>query len=290
MSIELSTLGAVIKAAYEGQLDTNALTDVLRQMILDSMPKSARGVALGVAELDAAGLVPLNRLNVAGLTFQGAWNPTTNTPALLDGTGTVGQFYKASTSGTFNFGNGNYTFVAGDWVIYAGGTWQRIATQDAVAMVNGQVGSVVLTAEDVGALPNTYTPPAAKVQSVNGQEGAVVLDAAAVGALPADYVPPIPRLSYANRLSQRVASTWYTNVSAYDRIVNISTNYVESSASSLIAMRAPGTTVEFAVRAQAIGTGFSNQVMQAHVPAGWQYRFVPGASRTISTWFEGDYA
>ena len=42
----------------------------------------------------------------------------------------------------------------------------------AVNSVNGQTGTVVLTASDVGALPDTYTAP---VDSVNGQTGTVVL-------------------------------------------------------------------------------------------------------------------
>lgn len=42
----------------------------------------------------------------------------------------------------------------------------------AVLSVNGKTGSVVLDADDVGALPDTYTPP---VTSVNGQTGAVTV-------------------------------------------------------------------------------------------------------------------
>ena len=42
----------------------------------------------------------------------------------------------------------------------------------AVSSVNGQTGAVVLTASDVGALPDTYAAP---VDSVNGQTGTVVL-------------------------------------------------------------------------------------------------------------------
>ena len=50
-----------------------------------------------------------------------------------------------------------------------------------VTSVNGQTGAVVLTASDVGALPNTYTAP---VTSVNGQTGAVtVADLPAVTSL-----------------------------------------------------------------------------------------------------------
>jgi hypothetical protein len=61
---------------------------------------------------------------------------------------------------------------------------------DAVASVNGQQGTVVLDATDVGAYPDT-NPSAfidaagAPVQSVNALTGTVVLDAAAVGAYPA---------------------------------------------------------------------------------------------------------
>lgn len=49
------------------------------------------------------------------------------------------------------------------------------------------------TAEEVGALPVTYTPPAAPVQSVNGKTGKVNLSATDVGALPADtQIPVVP--------------------------------------------------------------------------------------------------
>lgn len=54
----------------------------------------------------------------------------------------------------------------------------------AVKSVNGKDGEVVLTAEDVHALPDTYTPPPAPVQSVNGKTGSVQLGAADVGAVP----------------------------------------------------------------------------------------------------------
>lgn len=57
----------------------------------------------------------------------------------------------------------------------------------AVQSVNGKVGTVVLTAADVGALPDTYVPPAPPVTSVNTKTGEVVLSASDVGAAtPAD--------------------------------------------------------------------------------------------------------
>lgn len=51
-----------------------------------------------------------------------------------------------------------------------------------VKSVNGKDGEVVLNAEDVHALPDTYTPPPAPVQSVNGKTGAVTLNYDDVGA------------------------------------------------------------------------------------------------------------
>lgn len=52
-----------------------------------------------------------------------------------------------------------------------------------VQSVNGQTGAVTLTAGDVGALPDDYTPPAAPVQSVAGKTGAVALEVGDVTGL-----------------------------------------------------------------------------------------------------------
>lgn len=286
-----------IKDALETLPNTNTFTDLDKQNLdevvsrvpfsgdfadLTDVPnfiqEDRRAAANGVASLDASGKVPLSQLNVSGLQFKGAWNPTTNTPALVDGSGVVGDFYKASVAGSYNTGNGSYTYAVGDWIIYAGGTWNRLGSADSVAMVNGKLGSVVLTAADVGALPDTYEPPAATWAELPDKP-----------TIPSAYVPP--KLNYADRAGSRAASTWYTNSSGHDRIVNITTNYTASSASSRINMRKVGTTTPvFAARSQATGTGDTNQIMQAIVPDGWQYQFVPGTSRTVSTWFEGDYA
>ena len=54
--------------------------------------------------------------------------------------------------------------------------------------VNGQIGDVVLTYEDVGALPDTYIPPVTKVNSKTGE---VTLTYEDVGALPNTYVAPV---------------------------------------------------------------------------------------------------
>lgn len=153
---------------------------------IDAIGTDEKGVPNGVAPLDSSGLVPLEHLNVSGLSFHGAWDPVTNTPELLDGTGSVGDFYKSTGSGTYDFGSGPHSFVEGDWVIFAGGVWQRIGVHETVASVNGKTGTIVLNASDVGALPDNYTAP---VTSVAGKTGAVTLNAADVGARPSSYVP-----------------------------------------------------------------------------------------------------
>ena len=107
-----------------------------------------------------------------------AWNgkytkPSSGIPAtdltstvqsrLLKTGGTTGQVL-AKASGT------NYDVA-----------WTTVSGGGAVDSVNGQTGTVVLDASDVGALADTYTAP---VSSVNSKTGAVSLSASDVGALP----------------------------------------------------------------------------------------------------------
>lgn len=173
----------------QGQINANGAGIAANvTAIADKVPLAQKGAPNGVTPLDAAGLVPLAHLNVSGLSFKGAWSPATNTPTLIDGTGSTGDFYKASVAGSYNTGNGSFTYAVGDWIIFAGGTWNRLGSSDSVAMVNGKMGNVVLTAADVGAMAAGYVAP---VASVNGKSGgAVSLNAADVGALPTTYSPP----------------------------------------------------------------------------------------------------
>lgn len=77
-----------------------------------------------------------------------------------------------------------------------------------VTSVNGKTGAVVLDAEDVGALPDTYVAPVTSVNgmtgdvivsgggggavdSVNGKTGNVILTASDVGAMPDSYTAPV---------------------------------------------------------------------------------------------------
>jgi hypothetical protein len=65
----------------------------------------------------------------AGLVFQGTWNAATNTPTLTSGTGTTGNFYIVSTSGSTNL-DGVTDWVTGDWAVFieqgATDAWEKI--------------------------------------------------------------------------------------------------------------------------------------------------------------------
>lgn len=86
-----------------------------------------------------------------GLSYQGLWNASTNTPTLTSGAGTSGTYYVVSVSGSTNL-DGITDWVVGDWAIFNGATWQKIDQTNLVTSVNGQTGAVVLDATDVGAL------------------------------------------------------------------------------------------------------------------------------------------
>jgi hypothetical protein len=79
------------------------------------------GAANGVATLGTDGKVPSAQLPTLGSSYKGTWNAATNTPYIVDGVGTAGDYYLVSTGGTWN----GIVFVEGNTVIYSGTIWQR---------------------------------------------------------------------------------------------------------------------------------------------------------------------
>lgn len=63
------------------------------------------------------------------ITDGGNWNAATNSPGLVDGTGTAGVFYHVTVAGTRDLGSGAITFVVGDSVVYTGAVWERVSGQ-----------------------------------------------------------------------------------------------------------------------------------------------------------------
>lgn len=91
---------------------------------------------------------------VGAVTYQGTWNASTNTPTLTSSVGTKGEYYVVAVAGNTNL-NGITDWQPGDWAIFNGSVWEKVDNTDAVTSVNGQTGTVVLTAANVGAAANT---------------------------------------------------------------------------------------------------------------------------------------
>ena len=88
------------------------------------------------------------------VVYQGVWNANTNVPTLTSGVGTNGYYYVVSVAGTTNL-DGLNSWAVGDWAVFNGTVWERLAGSASVTSVNGQTGAVNLTAANVGATPNT---------------------------------------------------------------------------------------------------------------------------------------
>ena len=79
-----------------------------------------------------------------GLSYQGTWNATTNTPTLASSTGTNGYYYIVSTAGSTNL-NGITDWKVGDWLLFNGSTWQKIDQSETLQTITSTDGSVTVT-------------------------------------------------------------------------------------------------------------------------------------------------
>jgi len=103
-----------------------------------------------------------------GLTYQGTWNASTNTPTLTSSVGTNGYYYIVATAGSTNL-NGITDWQIGDWLMFNGSVWQKIDQSNLVTSVNGQTGAVSLTYTDVNAIGSiTSTDGSVTVSTASG--------------------------------------------------------------------------------------------------------------------------
>jgi len=97
--------------------------------ILNKQDTSEKGLANGYASLDSGGRMPSSQLPTSATEYKGAWNASTNTPTLIDGTGTNGDLFRISVAGTQDLGSGSNTYGEGDAVIYNGTIWEKIPAE-----------------------------------------------------------------------------------------------------------------------------------------------------------------
>lgn len=87
------------------------------------------------------------------LTFISTWDADTNTPSLQNGVGQKNNYYVVQNSvnatSTTTTIDGISSFSNNDWIIFNGTVWNKIDNQNNVKSVNGKVGTVVLSHNDL---------------------------------------------------------------------------------------------------------------------------------------------
>jgi hypothetical protein len=107
-----------------------------------------------------------------GLSYQGTWNASTNTPTLASSTGTNGYYYIVATAGSTNL-NGVTDWGVGDWAIYNGTAWQKIDQSETLQFVTSADGSVTVTTTGATADLAVYTSPRV-ISQVRNETGATL--------------------------------------------------------------------------------------------------------------------
>ena len=233
------------------------------------IPTTEKAAALGVATLDAGGTIPLSQIPASiqgGVSYQGTWNASTNTPTLTNGVGTKGYYYVVSVAGSTNL-DGITSWNVGDWAIFNGTVWQKVDNTDAVTSVNGFTGTVVLTTTDVAEGTNQYFTTARARTSVSAGTGISYDNATGVitnasPSLGGDVVGPasatdnaIARFdSTTGKLIQNSvvtvgdtgAATGFTTLSAS---TSVTTPIVQASNSGGLALKNSGGTTQMSVGA-----------------------------------------
>ena len=144
---------------YAGPTSGAAAATGFRSIVNADLPASGvtagtygSSSALPIVTVDAKGVI--TGVTTAsfqnGLSYQGTWNAATNTPTLASSSGVQGYYYIVDVAGTTNL-NGVTDWQVGDWAVFSGAVWQKLDQSNTVISVNGQTGSVVLTAANVGA-------------------------------------------------------------------------------------------------------------------------------------------
>jgi hypothetical protein len=105
-----------------------------------------------------------------GLSYQGTWNASTNSPTLASGTGTNGYYYVVATAGSTNL-DGITDWQIGDWLLFNGTAWQKIDQSNLVTSVAGRTGAITLSNSDVSG--SAASGANSDITSLSGITGAI---------------------------------------------------------------------------------------------------------------------
>lgn len=107
-----------------------------------------------------------------GLSYQGTWNASTNTPTLASSTGTNGYYYIVATAGSTNL-NGITDWQVGDWLLFNGSVWQKIDQSETLQFVTSTDTSVTVTTTGSTADLAVYSSPRL-ISQVRNETGATL--------------------------------------------------------------------------------------------------------------------
>jgi hypothetical protein len=150
---------------YAGPAAGAAAPTAFRSLVNADLPASGvtantygSSTAIPVVTVNSKGVITsvTTASFTGGLSYQGSWNASTNTPTLTSSVGTNGYYYIVSVAGSTNL-NGVTDWQVGDWAIFNGSTWQKIDQTNLVSSVNGQTGVVVLTQTDIAGTASLTT-------------------------------------------------------------------------------------------------------------------------------------
>jgi len=113
------------------------------------VPYSTRGIANGVATLDAGTKVPSSQLPttvIESLHYMGAWAANGASPPSASPLN--GEFWIVSVNGTYEL-SGIVDWKVGDFATYIGTVWRKIDNSEKVTSVNGYDGAITLDSDDI---------------------------------------------------------------------------------------------------------------------------------------------
>jgi hypothetical protein len=147
---------------YAGPAAGAAAPTAFRSLVNADLPASGvtantygSSTAIPVVTVNSKGVITnvTTASFTGGLSYQGSWNASTNTPALASSVGVNGYYYIVSVAGSTNL-NGITDWQVGDWAIFNGTVWQKIDQTNLVSSVNGQTGVVSIAYADLaGSIP-----------------------------------------------------------------------------------------------------------------------------------------
>jgi hypothetical protein len=165
-------LGLVAESITTGITGIAPSQDVVYDALALKEDLANKGANSGYAGLDSGGKLPAAQLTEKAMQYQGTWDATTNTPTLIDGTGSTGDLYLLATAGTQDLGSGSITYAINDLIFYNGTIWKKIAialdpTLTSLAGYNTN-GVLTQTAADTFVGRTLTSGDATQISIVNG--------------------------------------------------------------------------------------------------------------------------